>query len=82
MNTKEENYKYVINRFAWIDNYTIKIISQDGIERLLDVNNNFQEIAYNVIPMYDKNLCKKQNIILESPEFKPEETLKRLIYKY
>ena len=33
----DEQMKFVINRFRWIDNNTFKIISTDGIERIIDI---------------------------------------------
>lgn len=39
-------------RFSWIDNDTIKVVNNEGIERLIDLKNNFKEIEFNRIPMY------------------------------
>jgi hypothetical protein len=54
MSNKTEDMKHVINRFAWVDNETIKIISKDGIERLINISNDFKEIQFNIIPMFDR----------------------------
>jgi hypothetical protein len=39
-----EDYLDVAHRFIWIDNDTIRIINNEGIERLIDLRNNFREI--------------------------------------
>lgn len=82
MNSKSEDIKHVINRFAWIDNFKFKIVSSNGIERIVDIRDNFKEIEFNVIPMYDSELCKKNNIILDIDSLKITEPLQRLIRKY
>ena len=43
----------VINRFAWVDNKTFRIISIDGIERIIDPSDNLKELEYNVIPEFN-----------------------------
>lgn len=42
-------------RFMWVDNDTVKIVNHEGIERLVDLKNNFKEIEFNKIPLYDSN---------------------------
>lgn len=72
----------MINRFAWYDNYTIKIISKDGIEKLLEVANNFKEVDFNRIPNFDPNLCEKCHLIYDLPTPSARDTLSRLKIKY
>lgn len=50
---KREKKQSVINRFLWIDNRTIKIMSKDGIEKKVDIENNFAEIEFNKVPLLD-----------------------------
>ncbi len=38
----------------WIDNKTIKIASEDGSEKVIDVFDNFKLIAHNEIPLFNK----------------------------
>lgn len=57
MDANKEDMRYLINRFAWVDNNTFRIVSQDGIERLVDIKDNFKEIQFNVIPLYNKENC-------------------------
>lgn len=49
----------VVHRFAWVDNNTFRVINHEGIERLVDVKNNFKEIEFNVIPMF-KESCSDE----------------------
>jgi hypothetical protein len=53
MKATNTNICGVANRFMWIDNDTVKIVSEEGIERLVDLKNNFKEIEFNRIPLYD-----------------------------
>jgi hypothetical protein len=59
MDAKGESPEHVIHRFAWLDNNTFRIISHEGIERIVDINDNFKELEFNVIPMYKKKFCQK-----------------------
>jgi hypothetical protein len=67
MSNETENMKHVINRFSWINNDMIKIISKDGIERLIDIKQNFKEIQFNIIPMFNREDSTKFHIILDKP---------------
>jgi len=37
----------VINRFEWVDERVFRIASPDGLEKLIDVEDNFKEISFN-----------------------------------
>jgi hypothetical protein len=50
----DDNFVSIAHRFMWIDNDTIKLVNDEGIERLVDLKNNFREIEFNRIPMFDK----------------------------
>lgn len=50
---KEQSFISVAHRFMWIDNDTIKVVNNEGIERLVDLKNNFREIQFNRIPMFN-----------------------------
>lgn len=51
-----------MNRFLWIDKNTIKIINKEGIEKILDVSNKFEEVEYNTVPIFKNEECRgKQN---------------------
>ena len=51
----EEEAHEIMNRFLWIDKNTIKIMNKEGIEKILDVSNKFQEVEYNKIPLYNND---------------------------
>jgi hypothetical protein len=55
MNPKEENIKEIMNRFKWIDQNTFKIINKEGLEKIIDISDNFKKIEYNVIPLFDNH---------------------------
>lgn len=40
MDPAKENVKEIMNRFAWVDYKTIKIINREGIEKLVDLEDN------------------------------------------
>lgn len=70
MNSKNENFVDVAHRFKWVDNDTVRIINHEGIERLIDVNNGFKELEFNVIPLYNKEWCTWNHYFYDSPEVK------------
>jgi hypothetical protein len=37
----------VINRFEWIDERIFRICGEEGLEKLIDVEDNFKEISFN-----------------------------------
>jgi hypothetical protein len=49
-----DSFVSVALRFMWVDNDTIRVANNEGIERLVDLKNNFKEIEFNVIPMFNK----------------------------
>jgi hypothetical protein len=52
MSDEGDNFVNATNRFTWVDNDTVKIVNPEGIERLVDLKNNFKEIEFNVIPLF------------------------------
>jgi hypothetical protein len=40
-------------RFKWIDSDTIKLVNNEGIEKIVDVNKGFDEIAFATVPIFD-----------------------------
>lgn len=53
MSPEKESPVEVMNRFMWVDQSTIRIINREGVEKLLDLKDNFREIEYNVIPLFN-----------------------------
>jgi hypothetical protein len=39
----------MVRRFKWVDNRYFKYLTPGGIERLIDTENGFKEVNYNVI---------------------------------
>ena len=69
-------------RFRWLDENTIHLINPEGIERILDVNDKFKEISYNLIPLYDRDICTERHYMLDPPSLDESKTLDRLKRKY
>ena len=44
MDGKRAKVEEIVNRFRWIDENRIHIINEEGIERIVDTVNNFNEI--------------------------------------
>jgi len=44
LSSKNEKLLDIVRRFHWIDEDTIQVINSEGVERLVDVTNNFKEI--------------------------------------
>jgi hypothetical protein len=51
-NNNDESIKRAVNRMKWIDKNILLITNKDGIEKLIDMDNNFAEISYNVRPLF------------------------------
>ena len=58
MDLNDEPAKVIMNRFEWLDEERIHIISKDGIEMIVDIKNNFEEIEFNVIPLFENSEVK------------------------
>lgn len=43
----------LMNRFKWVDVDTIIVMNNEGVEKKIDIKDNFREIEYNIIPLYD-----------------------------
>ena len=44
-----------LNRFKWLDSGSFLIINEEGIEKIIDIDNEYKELAYNLIPLFDQN---------------------------
>lgn len=58
MNLDEENPKVIMNRFKFVNDHVIKVINKEGIEKILDMKNNFMEVNFNMIPLFDNSEFK------------------------
>ena len=68
-------------RFNVIDNNTIKFITADGIEKKIDIEDDFRETGFNVIPNFDPSVLKSGYYDLVE-HLEPNNTLRRLLRKY
>lgn len=98
LSNENETYLSISFKFLWVDNDTIKIINSEGIERLIDLKNNFKELEFNKIPLFKNEWtltidddCNPGHYYLEPPTPEPPgmdmqslkfETLERLKRKY
>lgn len=82
MDCKKEPALAVINRFNWVDNKTIRIISHDGIEKIVHIENKFKEVEFNRIPDFDPDSLKHCHFMYDLPSPKINDTLSRLRRKY
>lgn len=55
MDFTNEPARDIMNRFIWIDKGQIKIINKEGIEKIVDLEHNFEEVEYNVIPLFENS---------------------------
>lgn len=78
-----ENVKTTMNRFCWVDNLTIKIINEEGTEKLIDLETQ-KELAYNVIPLFDPQELEdpKRHYYNNRVPMKIEAALDRMKRKY
>lgn len=52
MTADGESFSSIALKFMWVDNDRVRIVNSEGIERLVDLKNNFKEIEFNKIPMF------------------------------
>lgn len=43
-----------INRLQWIDNKVIRIANEFGHEKLIDIEDDFKELEFNTIPLFNE----------------------------
>ncbi|CDW71088.1 wd-40 repeat protein [Stylonychia lemnae] len=62
LSPKGGNITELVNRMKWLDYSTILIINEEGIEKILDIDQDFQEVSYNWRPMFKEILDEHSNI--------------------
>jgi hypothetical protein len=67
MDPESDSIDKLMFRFKWVDENTIQIINQEGIEKKVDMKNNFAEIAFNVIPLYEQK--QKEDALQDKMHF-------------
>lgn len=56
MDLETEPAHEIMNRFKWVDEETIRLINNEGIEKIIDLKSvHLDEIEYNVIPLFDNH---------------------------
>ena len=58
MDMGEEPASEIMNRFQWIDEERIRLINKEGIEKIVDMTNNFEEVEFNFIPLFNNDQVK------------------------
>ena len=53
MDPEHEKELGLAQRFKWVTSTSIKIINRDGMEKLVDITKNCQELSFGSIPMMD-----------------------------
>ena len=71
-----------MNRFTWITKDLIRIVNREGIEKLVSLKENSEEIEYNVIPLFDNKEVKKNHFYKNRSALGVKEVLERLKRKY
>lgn len=44
----------VINRLEWQNSSILRIASKEGVEKFIDIDDDFKEINFNVIPLFSE----------------------------
>ena len=42
----------VLNRMKWVDQRLLLIVSESGVEKLIDIDNGFEEVSFNMRPLF------------------------------
>ena len=43
-----------MNRVKFLDEKTLLIVNEEGLEKIVDIDKNFKEIAYNSRPLFNE----------------------------
>ena len=72
-------------KFQWLDNSTIRLINDDGIEKTVDITKNCEQISYCSVPMLDIEYLKSANsshYFYDVSITRENQTIERLKRKY
>lgn len=75
----------IVMRMKWLDSSRIILVNTDGVEKIVNIDNNFQEESYCKIPFFDSNIYtkdKKFHFYFKKPLLFPNKTLERLKGNY
>lgn len=82
MNVKDKQMAEVVNRFKWRDNESFQIINNEGIEKIFSLTDNFKEVNFHVIPIYQPSWSKKKHYYYDKPQVELYDVYERLKRKY
>lgn len=85
MDLDQESAIEIMNRFKWVDEETIRIINNEGIEKIIDLKSSkLEEIEYNVIPLFDNSEYKNpmRHYYSNKQNLEVWQVKERLIRKY
>lgn len=43
----------IMNRILWLDQSRLQIVNRDGVEKIVHIDNNFEELAFNNRPLFN-----------------------------
>jgi hypothetical protein len=53
MNPTTSEPEVLVKKFRWVNKQIIKIINNEGIEKIIDIQNGFKDINQDTVPMLD-----------------------------
>ncbi len=74
--------KEQMNRIHWINNDILKVINEEGIEKLVNIREDFKEIEFSSIPSFDLEECKDSHFETNRPSLLLSNVIGRLVRKY
>lgn len=77
MNTEDESKIAKAKRFKWLDSDRIKLINKEGIEKIVNIKNDFEEESYGSIINF-KNLPEIRHYYFHMPSLSLGSTFERL----
>lgn len=84
MNPSEGKVVEYAKRFQWVDSSTVRIVNKEGVEKIVDIRNGFEEIAFGTVPLFEE-IKESKHFYLDrlSPEIgDTAERLKHCYYRY
>lgn len=81
MNPNEGDVLEYAKRFKWVNSSTIRLINKEGVEKILDIENGFNEIAFCSVPLFNEVSEYKHYYYMRKP-LELGDTLDRLKVKY
>lgn len=82
MKYKAEDAVEVVHRFKWEDNKSLRVVNNEGFERLVRLDAQFSEIQFHSIPMYMSYWCTFNHYYYDRPPVDIGNVLERLKRKY